>query len=217
MRLRKIIPVFTIVLLLTVFWLLGIQTAAAGPSTTWYFAEGYTGDGFNTWLTFENPTTSEITATITYYFSDGSAPVTRIKTLAPFARKTVDVNTDVGSGKDVAIKIESTINIVAERSMYFNYLNKWEGGHTTLGANTTDTTWYFAEGYTGENFDTWLTLANPNASASDVTITYMFRGGEAPVTKNISLDPTSRKTIIFSAFPSFLVPPHNLFDGSSLL
>jgi hypothetical protein len=198
LKLKKTVPI-VIALMLTILWLLGLQPAAAAPSTTWYFAEGYTGEGFNTWLTIENAGSTDGTATITYYFSDGSAPVVKTKSVPLYTRQTVDVNADVGSDKEVAIKVESTIDVVVERPMYFNYMGKWDGGHTTLGATALDTTWYFAEGYTGDNFDTWLTLANPNGTATDVTITYMFRGGDTPVTKNISLDATSRETVNVNA------------------
>jgi len=197
---RKIASVVIIALIVAASCTMVVQTAAANGVITWYFAEGYTGEGFNTWLSLANPGSADATATITYYFSDGSAPVTKVKTVPLFSRATVDVNADVGPNKEVSIKVESTgTALIVERPMYFNYMNKWDGGHTTMGAMATDTIWYFAEGYTGEGFDTWLTVANPNAGATDVTITYMFRGGGTPVTKNVTVAATSRKTIDVNA------------------
>jgi hypothetical protein len=38
----------------------------------------------------------------------------------------------------------------------------------TVGA----TTWYFAEGYTGGDFDEYLTILNPHAAPVDLTIIY---------------------------------------------
>ena len=33
--------------------------------------------------------------------------------------------------------------------MYFNYKGAWTRGHDVVGATAANTTWYFAEGYTG--------------------------------------------------------------------
>ena len=66
-------------------------------------------------------------------FRGGAAPTTKNLTIPANSRETVDVNADVGSNKEVSIKIDSTQSIVAERPMYFNYQNKWEGGHNTIG------------------------------------------------------------------------------------
>jgi len=45
--------------------------------------------------------------------------------------------------------VSSSIPIITERPMYFNYKGAWTGGHDVVGALAPDTTWYFAEGYTG--------------------------------------------------------------------
>ena len=164
-------------------------------SSTWYFAEGYTGSGFEEWLTLQNPNSSIATATITYMYRGGAAPTTRNITIPGNSRETVDVNGDVGSGKEVSIKVDSNQPLVAERPMYFNYQNKWQGGHNTIGTTSPSSTWYFAEGYTGSGFEEWLTLQNPNSSAATATITYMYRGGAAPTTKNITIAANSRETI----------------------
>ncbi len=196
---RKAISILTAFVLMTALCAIGVPVVVAGGSTTWYFAEGYTGEGFDTWLTLENPNTTDATATITYYFGDGSTPLTKSMSMPMLSRQTVSVNDDVGADKEVSIKVESTQGVVAERPMYFNFYNRKPGGHTTLGAKATSTTWYFAEGYTGEHFYTWLTLQNPNTHAADVTITYMFEGGATPVTKNISVAAQSRETIDVNA------------------
>lgn len=102
-------------------------------STTWYFSEGYTGSGFEEWLTLQNPNAVDATATITYYFRGGEAPVTRTMTIPANSRETVNVNSDVGDNKEVSIGTVSTQPIIAERPIYFNYQNKWQGGHNTIG------------------------------------------------------------------------------------
>jgi hypothetical protein len=64
---------------------------------TWYFAEGTTRQGFDEWLTLQNPGGAAASATITFMFGDGS---TQKKTvvLPPNSRTTVGVNQSVSMG-----------------------------------------------------------------------------------------------------------------------
>jgi hypothetical protein len=57
------------------------------------------------------------------------------------------------------------------------------------------TTWYFAEGYTGEGFDEYLTILNPNSAPAPVTITYYLGGGRPPVEKRLVVPATARSTV----------------------
>ena len=168
---------------------------ATSTNSTWYFSEGYTGDGFEQWLTLQNPNAASATATITYYFRGGGTPVTRTKTVLANSRETVSVNSDVGSNKEVSIKVTSTQPLIAERPMYFDYQNKWQGGHNTIGVTTPVNQWFFAEGYTGSGFEEWLTLQNPNSVAATATITYTYRDGTTPVTMTQTIPANSRETV----------------------
>jgi hypothetical protein len=103
-------------------------------SHTFYFAEGYTGAGFEEWLCLLNPNNSPTTAHITFMFKDGSTQSQDVN-IGATTRETVDVNAVVGAGKDVSIKVEADSPIVAERPMYFAYKGIWMGGHDVLGAN----------------------------------------------------------------------------------
>jgi len=162
-------------------------------SSTWYFAEGYTGEGFEEWLTLQNPNDSALTAHVTYMFRGGSTWHRHVL-LDAQSRQTVDVNSEVGEGKEFSILVEASEPIVAERPMYFNYRGVWADGDDTIGATSPASEWYFAEGYTGEGFEEWLTLQNPNDGASDVTVTYMFKGGGTQV-QGITIGANSRETI----------------------
>jgi hypothetical protein len=103
------------------------------PSTSFLFAEGYTGSGFEEWLCLANPGTSPTTAHVTYMFEDGSTQTQDVP-LGATTRETVFVNGAVGPGRDVSIKVTSDTPIVAERPMYFAYKGAWTGGHDVLGA-----------------------------------------------------------------------------------
>jgi len=168
-------------------------SGASSPSTTWYFAEGYTGEGFNEWLCLQNPNFAAANVTVTCMFREGGMR-TYDMAIAANARETVSVNSLVGPGKEVSLKVESDQAVVAERPMYFNYKNKWKGGHDTIGATSPSTTWYFAEGYTGSGFEEWLTLQNPNETDATATITYMYRGGGTRTTTK-TIPANSRETI----------------------
>jgi predicted small secreted protein len=114
--------------------------------------------------------------------------------IAANSRETINVNTAVGAGKDVSIKVESSQPIVAERPIYFNYKGVWAGGHNTIGATSTSNVWYFAEGYTGDGFEEWLTIQNPSGSTAHTTVTYMFKGGGTQ-SQSIAIAANSRETI----------------------
>ncbi len=187
---------FVLVLVMIANFMFFGQTypAAAGPiSSTWYFAEGYTGPGFDTWLTLQNPNATDASATITYMYRNGGTSV-KNKTVPAASRETIYVNDDAGSNKEVSIKVESTQPIIAERPMYFNYQNKWTDGHVGMGATSASGIWYFAEGYTGAGFDTWLTLQNPSGTPTTATVTYLFKGGGTSE-KQKTIPAESRETI----------------------
>ncbi len=162
------------------------------PRPTWYFAEGYTGNGFQEWLCLQNPNSTPTTATITYMFRGGGTKVQNVY-IGANTRETVDVNSAVGENKEVSVKVESTQPIVAERPMYFNF-DGINGGHNVAGAESPSTTWYFAEGYTGSGFQEYLTLLNPSPTPANVTIEYTFRRGGG-TTQSITVGENTRETI----------------------
>ncbi len=57
------------------------------------------------------------------------------------------------SDAEVSTKVTSTVPVVAERAVYFDYFGK-PGGHDSIGVIAPADTWYLAEGYTGGTFDT---------------------------------------------------------------
>ncbi|MBU4194408.1 MAG: metallophosphoesterase [Actinobacteria bacterium] len=167
-----------------------------GPAYTWYFAEGCTRAGFEEWLCIQNPNDSECDVDITYMTETGEN-IPQTVTVGPESRHTVDVNSAVGPERDVSMKVEGSLPIMAERPMYFNYQGMWKGGHDVIGTNNPRTRWYFAEGCTREspsgNFHTWLCMQNPQDEEVQVTITYMLETGENHV-REVSIPPLSRKT-----------------------
>ncbi|MEW6554145.1 MAG: DUF5719 family protein [Actinomycetota bacterium] len=163
------------------------------PRTAFYFAEGYTGQGFDEYLCLANPGQQAANAHIAYMFNDGGTQEQDVA-IAPASRTTVSVNTVVGPDREVSVEVTSDAPIVAERPMYFDYRGMWTGGHCVVGAAAPAGEWLFAEGYTGTGFEEWLCLYNPGDAPSNVTVTYMPQGGEA-FTRDHMVPARSRYTI----------------------
>jgi Family of unknown function (DUF5719) len=77
---------------------------------------------------------------------------------------------------------------------YNNGVWKYSTGPPVPPADQWKSTFYFAEGYTGTNFQEYATLENPNAAAADAWITFMFTDGTSQ-SQYYSLAPTSRLTV----------------------
>ena len=90
-------------------------------------------------------------------------------------RRTILVNSVIGPEQDVAISVDSSHPIVAERPMYFDYRSQWKGGSLSMGAAAPSTAWFFAEGTTRAGFEEWLCLLNPGDAYATVNITYAFQ------------------------------------------
>jgi hypothetical protein len=166
---------------------------ALQTSETWYFAEGTTRSGFEEWLCLANPGLEEAKVNVTYIFADGQT-TTLPYTVPPLKRYTIDVNSTVGPERDVGLKVESNVPVVAERPMYFDYHAAWDGGHITMGTPVTCTSWYFAEGTTRSGFEEWLCLANPGEVEANVSLRFSFQNG-AIQNKELLINPGQRVTI----------------------
>lgn len=162
-------------------------------STTWYFGEGCTRQGFDTWLTLQNPGNTTASADITYQMATGQNQK-KAYSVAPHSRKTVNVASDVGPEQDVSSKVESNIPIAVERPMYFLYRNKWDGGSDSFGATSPQTVSMFAEGCSRAGFETWLCIQNPNSKATTANITYKNTSG-ASTPQSIEVPANTRVTV----------------------
>ncbi len=174
---------------------------ATATSTSWYFAEGRTVNGFYEYLMLLNPHSSDSAdVQVTYVKSDGTTEVESV-TIPAQSRRTIRVN-DLINDRGVAATVTSTngVGIVAERSLYWNAgVINWAGSSCSLGAPATGTIWYFAEGYTSESFTDWLFLYNPGtASTADVTITLM-QDDDTVSTHEVTVAPQSRTTIYLNS------------------
>ena len=167
---------------------------ASTPVTQASFAEGTTRGGFEEWLCVQNPGSSAIKVDATYYMGPGQgAPLKKTYAVPARERLTVSVNREVGPDKDVSVKLTSAGAFVAERPMYFDYHDAWDGGHDVIGGQPAAGA-LFAEGYTGDNFAEWLCIQNSGSKAAHMTVTYYPEGG-APIAKQHVVGANSRYTI----------------------
>ena len=106
-------------------------TITFSVASSFYFAEGYTGPGFEEWLTLQNPNAEEAVVEVTYMIKGGDNLVKHY-TVGAETRYTVNVNDEVGSNKEVSTKVTCDKPIVAERPMYFDSNGRC-GGHVETG------------------------------------------------------------------------------------
>ena len=172
---------------------------ASSTSNTWFFAEGYTGDSFDTWILLQNPNESAANVTLSFMRPDGSV-INKQVSVPGRRRHSVHVDEIPGlEASDVSTQVTSDLPIVAERAMYFNYNGK-DGGHDSIGASSASNTWFFAEGYTGDSFDTWVLLQNPNDGTATVTLEFMLPDGSV-VEQQVSVPGRRRHTVHVDQIP----------------
>jgi len=158
-----------------------------------YFAEGTTRNGFEEYLLLRNPGPAASSVKIKYLFGSHAPQFQRV-VLAAGAGTSINVNSQVGPGKDVSISVAASPGVIAERQIYFNYKGVWTGGHATCGVRAPSDTWYFAEGTTRGGFQEWLCLQNPTGGDVGATITYMLGTGENK-RERVVIGANARKTI----------------------
>lgn len=168
--------------------------AAPGASTRWYFAEGYSGPGFDTWVLLQNPNDSSVVATVRFYTEGGGTAVQTVS-MPPRTRRTVLASSVPGvAGRSHAISVAATAPIAAERAEYFRYFRGYRGGSAAEPVSQGLPRWYLPEGYTGPGFDTWLLLSNPSTETVSVRAKFMLEGGSV-IERVVSLPPLSRTTL----------------------
>ncbi|MBC7246215.1 MAG: SpoIID/LytB domain-containing protein [Actinobacteria bacterium] len=172
---------------------------APEPATRWLFAEGYTGGQFDTWLVLANPEQGDTPAKLTFMLPSGTTRELNVVVPAR-GRATVHVDELPGMGNtEFSTQVESVRPVMAERAMYFSYGGR-KGGHDAIGIREYRKDWYFAEGYTAEDFDTWIPLVNPNGYAVEARLTFMLPDGSTRQLV-VNIEPRSRFTVFVDSLP----------------
>ncbi|HEV2953887.1 MAG TPA: hypothetical protein VG015_07335, partial [Candidatus Dormibacteraeota bacterium] len=174
----------------------GPNPPAASPSapsspTDFYFAEGFTGAGFEECLSLFMPATTG-TAAIDYFTESGHL-ATQYVSLSAGQVARVDVAAAVGAGHQVSAQVALPGPGIAERKLSFDF-GQWHGSTDLVGTSAPASQWDFAEGSTLSIFSQYLTLQNSNPSPVTVDLHYQTDMGAHP-TKTTVLAPSSRTTI----------------------
>ncbi len=158
---------------------------APNTSRQWYFAEGYTGGDFDTYLLVQNPGSGPAKVSLRFMREDGTTVPLSLNVEAD-SRATIHADEVPGlENAAFSTQVTSDVPVVAERAMYFWYAGH-DGGHDSLGAESLSTAWFFAEGYTGGEFDTYFLLQNPDNDAAGVTLNFMREDGQiVPLTVQV--------------------------------
>ncbi len=199
-------------------------TRTAPGNTTWYFAEGSVGGGFQEFITLQNPSATQDAAVAITYLFEGRQSVVVTHNIPKSSRATVSVNSDLHvqttDAQQALSAIVRVINngpgIVAERPMYFSYKGI-ASGTDVVGATAPQSTYYFPSVDTrnnGRTYLTYLTMLNPSTTlTTHVTVTYYTgmcgnMSEAACPTQNVAIAPLHRGT----ATPLTL----NLFQQTSV-
>ena len=187
------------------------EIGASNPQTNWNFAEGYTGthgSPFQTFIDLANfgDTPAQVTLTLSL---TSPANVHSLKTyqttVAPQSSISVWLNPIVCPagvtycGQSVATQVTASQPVVVDRQMFFNYGGNTPGATAVVGsASGTQSTFYFAEGYTGAGFTEYLTFVNPvgNSGNESITVRYLIQGGATKTVTIAQLQPGQRWTEI---------------------
>jgi hypothetical protein len=89
----------------------------AAPSSDWYFAEGSTGPGFQTWVLVQNPQSADAHVTFTFMTDSGEVAGPGI-VVGAHRRVTTDLAASIPGRWSASTRVHSDRPVVAERAMY---------------------------------------------------------------------------------------------------
>lgn len=165
------------------------STGFTSPSNKWYFAEGCTAHGFDTYILICNPGEREARIKTTF-MTPAMGNIQKNISVSPHSRFTIWLN-EILPERDVSTFIESSEPVVAERAQYFNNM---KSGTCSIGAVSTSRTWYLAEGCTGHGFEEYILVQNPSKDPCSISVRFMKKDGSSTL-RNYDLPPECRFTI----------------------
>jgi hypothetical protein len=173
------------------------NVGSPAPATSWFHPEGASGTFFTTFILMSNPQNTPANVTMRFLLQSG-APIEITKTIGAQQRLTIN---PAAEGRlelqnvSFSTVVTSDVPIVSERAMYWNTDDTFFGeGHASSGLTTLATDWLLAEGRVGgpNAYTTYILLANPGATAAEVSVFFMREGLAIPLMKNVTVQPNSR-------------------------
>jgi len=173
------------------------ESSSPAPSLVWYLAEGATHGHFDLFYLLQNPSPTQTAQVQIRYLLPSGPPILQTVDVLPNSRATVYVDQQPGLGAiDVSAVLTSLngVPIIVERAMYSSAAGTFAAGHDSAGVTSPSLDWFFAEGATGNFFDMFVLLANPNASPANVHASYLLPSGQT-VQKDYVVPANSRRTL----------------------
>ncbi|MHB8893926.1 MAG: hypothetical protein ACYC99_01950 [Candidatus Geothermincolia bacterium] len=169
------------------------------PAEKFFLAEGTCRYNFETFLCIQNPGDKPTSVKATYLRANGAVAGQSVVVPAR-SRSTLRPSDILGHGDDTSYDFATRVEtldggkIVVERPMYFNYKNAWLGGHCESGRVSLADSFYFAEGCVRPNFHSYICVANPEDTPSNVKVTFMLGDGTTKEHSRV-VAPHSRATV----------------------
>lgn len=144
----------------------------------WYFAEGCTDYGMETYILVQNPGVTDTVVNLTLDTEAGSLKPQRIRgvNIPAQSRCTFRLN-DYISASNVSTHVWTTSggSIICERAMYGDN-RSWSTD--SIGVISSEYSWYFSEGCTEGGMETYLLVNNPYELDAQVNISFDTGGGK---------------------------------------
>ena len=203
------------------------SSGVTAPATSWFLAEGATGDFFDMFVLLANPTTTAADVEVRYLLTTGEV-LTKSYTVAPESRRTIYVDGETFPGLGQALvnttlssAITSTVPIVVERSMWFPgpavSPTFWTEAHNSTGATSTATRWVLADGESGgpRGTQTFVLIANTSATPGRVRLTVLPETALAGLTSiTVGVPANSRTTVPLQAVAELANSRHGVLVES---
>lgn len=169
---------------------------SVGPFLS-HFAEGatFTNDGldFEVELAVLNPGALDADVTLRFLKTDGTTVVMPLA-VPGMSRRTVTVSAIAGlENAEFSTAIEANVPVTVERTM--TWVGSGAGAHAETAVNAPALEWYLAEGATHSGFSLFYLIANANAAAASIDVTYLLPSPAPPLTKNYIVPGNTRSTI----------------------
>ncbi|MGV3516796.1 hypothetical protein [Luteitalea sp.] len=176
------------------------STGVDGAASEWYFAEGATIGGLQTFFLIQNPGAADATASIEFLLTNGTSAM-RSYAVPAGSRRTIWANQEGApmAAAEFAAVVRASAPVVVERAMYRDRPGQvFAAGTNAIGATTPAMRWMFAEGSTGPLFDTFVLAANPGEAPVQVQARFdvVTRVGQREtVRRTYDVAPKSRLTL----------------------
>ncbi len=173
------------------------QLQVAVNEFTYSLAEGATGTFFDLDVTLGNPTAVNAPVRVDL-LPEGAAPITHPNVVTAGTPLQLQLDSLIpGAALSTVVRSTDAVPLAVERTMSWDASGY--GGHGG-GAASPATRWLFAEGSQGF-FNTFILLANDNATQVEVTIRFLLEGGGV-VPHVVTVPPRSRRTVFAGDLPA---------------